>query len=112
MMYCDNRLYFITYGAYQLGAPVSYADSSCSVMSPVGSLMTRIFQWVAFAYDPARNEIRIYQQTPFGAVESRRECQTMPDPGLVRSNYVSGYSPAYNPSAQMTHVSWFDMFLT
>jgi hypothetical protein len=112
-MYCDNRLYLVIYGAYQWGAPHSYGDDSlCTVMSPVNSLLTRIFQWVGFAYDPARNEIRIYLQTPFGTVESRAKCRTMPDPGLARNNYVAAYSTAYNPSAQMTHVSWFDMFLT
>jgi len=111
-MYCDSRLYLVVYGSYQYGAPVSYSDSYCSLMSPVDSLLTRIFQWVAFAYDPARNEIRIYLQTPFGTVESRAKCQTMPDPGQARNNYVSAYSAAYNPSAQITHISWFDRFLT
>ena len=101
------------YPAYQSTAPHTYGEASpCTVVTSGNALVTRMFQWVGFAYDPARSEARLYLQTPFGAVEVKTKCQTMPDPIQARNNYVAGNGGANNPAVQMTHVTWFDTFIT
>jgi hypothetical protein len=101
------------YPAYQSTAPHTYGEAShCGIGTSGNALVTRMFQWVGFAYDPSRSEARLYVQTPFGAVEIKQKCWTMPDPIQARTNLVAGSGGSNNPAAQMTHVTWFDTFIT
>lgn len=70
----------------------------CSVSSALNVLLARVFQWIAFAYNPSSNSLFIYAVGPSGQWSSSTRCLVQPDPLYPRTN-LGQPEPPRSPSS-------------